>query len=384
MHASRLGPRRRRLAATCALLWVMCAPFASSVPSAVAADAPPSVERSLFGRMRDGTEVDLFVLTNSRGLRARVITYGAILTELSVPDREGRFTSVIRGSEKLADYERGFAAAAVMGRVANRIARGRFTLDGQTHQLSRTSTDGHHIHGGRSRFDRTVWQARPGPGDGRAEITLTHVSPDGADGYPGTLQVSVTYTLTDDNLLRITYAATTDRATPVNLTQHAFFNLSGAGDLRDHVLTINAATYTPFDDDKIPTGEIAPVRGTPFDFTTPTPLPTALARAPRGQFDHNLIIDRRDAAPGALVFAARLHDTASGRIMETWTTEPGLQLLTRSFAPGPGDDEKIRPASLCLETQHYPDSVNHPHFPSTILRPGESLHSVTEYRFSTH
>jgi aldose 1-epimerase len=353
--------------------------LAVSTPSAQAGDKSNAIERTAFGRLRDGTPVEQYTLVNARGLRARVITYGAIITELSVPDRNGKFISVVHGSDQLASYKPDFPAAAVMGRVANRIAHGRFTLDGQRYQLSATSAEGHHIHGGRSRFDRVVWRALPTTD--QAAVTLTHASPDGADGYPGTVNVAVTYTLTDDDTLRITYEATTDRATPINLTQHAYFNLSDTGDLPAHVLTINSTHYTPFTKKKIPTGEITPVKDTPFDFTHPTTLATALARTPNYSFDQNYVLKRDESSPGSLAFAARLHDPVSGRTLEAWTTEPGLQLLTRLTGSG---GKSARQGHLCLETQHFPDSVNHPHFPSTILRPGETFRSVTEYRFSTH
>ncbi len=358
--------------------------FARLVPVATdpaLAAARPAVRRGIFGRTADGIEVESYTLTNRAGATAQIITLGAIIADLRVPDRSGVKSGVV---EKIvpsaAGFQTGFKnAAAVIGRFANRIAHARFTLDGRTVEVT-PNTGIHHIHGGRRGFDKKIWLAEPPAPTGPARVRLSLVSPAGEEGYPGTLNVSVTYTLTEDNTLRLDYEATTDAPTPVNLTNHAFFNLGSGGDVTDYELTLAAAHYTVADDRRFPTGEIAPVRGTPLDFTTPTRLAARAAQlGPRPIYDHNFVIDR-PADDASLRFAARVYDAASGRQMETWTTEPGLQLYTSvlSLTPVIG-----RVGFFCLETQHFPDSVNHPHFPPTILRPGEKFRSTTEYRFTT-
>jgi aldose 1-epimerase len=353
--------------------------------AALASDSSQStaVERSRFGQLADGTTVELFTLTNKNGATAKVITFGATVTELKIPDRTGHRISVIRGTDRLEAYQRGFPAASVMGRVANRIANGRFTLDGREYQLSINSPSGYHIHGGKIGFDNIVWRAAPSSSPQTAAVTLTCRASDGEEGYPGNLDVAVTYTLTDDNTLRIEYTATTDKPTPINLTNHAFFNLSNDGDLLSHELTLNADGYTALNDKKLPTGEIIPVKGTPFDFTSPTRLGPRIGEPLKARYDHNFVINRGSARAGELVFCARVAEPKSGRVMETWTTEPGVQLLTRLGGRGSSGASGEPQGLFCLETQHFPDSVNHPNFPSTILRPGETFRSTTEYRFST-
>jgi aldose 1-epimerase len=341
-----------------------------------------SAQRAVFGQLADGTTVEIFTLTNQNGLTAKVITFGATLTELRVPDRHGSFINVVRSTDQLDLYVQGFPAASVMGRVAGRIAKGRFTLDGHDYQLSINSGHGYHIHGGKLRFDNVVWKIARESLQPHT-LTLTHTARDGEDGYPGTVEVSVTYTLTENNALRIDYAATTDKPTPINLTNHAYFNLSNEGDLASHELLLNAGTYTPLDEKKLPTGEIAPVKGTPFDFTSTTSLGARLRETPHGHFDHNFVINRKNTSANDLVFCARVTEPKSGRVMETWTTEPGVQFVARAggrYSNGTNGDPN---GLFCLETQHFPDSVNHPHFPSTIFRPGETFRSTTEYRFST-
>jgi aldose 1-epimerase len=331
------------------------------------------VQRSVFGRMADGAEVDLFTLTNKNGLVAKVITYGAILADLRVPDREGKQASVVHVIDDWQEaHDRGFAnAAAVMGRVINRIAGARFELDGHEYPLIANSGP-NQIHGGPKGFNRVVWKAELPEGKNGAVVKLTYLSVDGEEGYPGNLQVTVEYTLTDQNELRIDYTATTDKPTPVNLGNHAYFNLAGGGDVRGHELMLNADHYTVVGPDKIPTGEIKSVRGTPMDFTRPVLLGTQLAKF--SHYDHNFVVNRKGAADGDLVLAARVDEPKSGRVMEVWTTEPGVQLLTVT--------PDGRSGALCLETQHFPDAVHHANFPSTILRPGQIFRSTTELRFS--
>jgi len=339
------------------------------------------LEEREFGNMPNGTVVKLFTLRNANGMSAKIMTYGAILTELRVPDRHGVATNVVLGAGTLDQYLKGFRApAAIMGRVANRIAGARFTLDGVQYKLA-ANNGTNHIHGV---FDRRVWQAKALPsGEGRAAVQLTYLSKDGEEGYPGNVTVKVTYTLTDDNELRLDYEAATDRATPVNLTSHAYFNLAGGGDVFDHELWLAAARYTPTDDALIPTGQIATVKRTLLDFTTPTRIGARIAQLdPKpGGYDHNFVLDGEPGQPAVvssgngkpLVLAARVREPLSGRVMEVRTTEPGVQLYTGNH---------LKHAALCLETQHYPDSVNHPDFPSTILRPGQTFHSTTTFAFS--
>ena len=337
----------------------------------------PAVERAEFGRLPDGRMVDVFTLSNGRGAVARVLTLGAIVADLRIPLSAERTVGVVREilpSE--SGFQRGFPqSAAVFGRVANRIAQARFTLDGREYRV--TANNGRNqLHGGRQNFSRVLWQARPA-GQGTPAVTLTYRSVDGEEGFPGNLDVTVTYTLAPDHTLRIEYSAQTDRPTPINLTNHAYFNLAGRGDVTAHELTLAAARYTVVDAELIPTGEIRPVEGSPLDFRRPTPLGArAAALAPAVRYDNNFVLDRPSG--GGLAFAARVRAPESGLTMETWTTEPGVQLYT---SPLGSDGASDRFGFYCLETQHFPDSVNHPHFPSTILRPGDTFRSTTEFRF---
>ncbi len=338
------------------------------------AEALPRLEEREFGRLPDGATVKQFTLRNAKGMRVSVITFGAIITEIQAPDRNGVMTNVVLGAGSWDRYSKGFpGAAAVVGRVANRIARAQFTLDGIEYKLA-ANNGPNHLHGGPKGFAQVNWQAKPLPaGAHEAAVQLTYLSKDGEEGYPGNLTVKVTYTLTDDNELRVQYEAATDKATPVNLTNHAYFNLAGAGDVLGHELWLAADRYTPADDQLIPTGEIAPVKGTPLDFTSPTLVGTRIEQLkpkPNG-YDHNFVIK---GGGQSLVLAARASDPKSGRVMEVRTTEPGVQLYTGNH---------LKYAGLCLETQHYPDSVHQPAFPSIILRPGQIFRSTTLFTFST-
>lgn len=332
--------------------------------------APAGVTEGDFGKTPDGTLVKLFTLQNKNRITIKIITYGANIVDLQVPDKTGASTNVILGAPNLDAYLKGFpGAAAVIGRYANRIAKARFTLDGVEYKLA--ANDGkNHLHGGIKNFSKVVWEGKAA-GAGTA-IELTYLSKDGEEGYPGNLTVKVTYTLTDNNELRIDYEATTDKATPVNFTNHAYFNLAGGGSALDHELWINALHYTPANDELIPTGEIAPVKGTGLDFTTARPIGARIDQfKPRpGGYDHNFVLG---SGRKELPLSAQLTDPKSGRVMEVRTTEPGLQLYSANH---------LKHNSVCLETQHYPDSPNQPKFPSTILRPGETFKSTTVYAFS--
>jgi aldose 1-epimerase len=358
---------------------------AVSVVAAAPSAATPTnaVQRSVFGRTPEGATVELFALTNRRGAVAKVITYGAILADLRMPDREGKFVSVVREivpSEQ--GFQRGFAsAAAVFGRVANRIAHARFTLDGHEFQVTRNN-GAHHIHGGAKNFSRVVWTPTLPTAPNVASIQLKYVSADGEEGFPGQVTTTVTYTLTEENTLRLDYRAVSDKPTPINLTNHAYFNLAGGGDAVDHELTLNADRYTVVDADLIPTGEIKAVGDSPLDFRRPTPLGARAGQLGTSRrYDHNFVLNRREGDE-ALTFAARVRELRSGRTMEVWTTQPGVQLYTSPLTAAAANEPTPRVGFLCLETQHFPDSVNHPEFPSTILRPGQTFRSITEFRFS--
>jgi aldose 1-epimerase len=341
-----------------------------------------SVIQREFGRTRDGADVKIYTITNANGMTAKVTEYGATLTELWVPDRAGTLTDVVLGYEQLDDYVAApFYLGATLGRVANRIANGKFTLDGRTYTLA-TNRAPNHLHGGLRGFDKRIWMSRAGA----ASVEFPYVSPDAEAGYTGTLAVGVTYRLTDDNELRIDYTATTDTPTPIKLTNHSFLNLAGSGTILDHVLTINADRYTPANASLVPTGEIVSVVGTPLDFTTPHRIGERIdaMRAVANGYDHNLVLTR---ASDALSFAARVEEPRSGRVLEIWTTEPGVQFFTGnrfdgSFV-GVGGVVYKQHAGFALEPQHFPDAINHPEFPSVVLRPGHVFHSSTVYRFSS-
>ena len=345
------------------------------------------IEKSVFGKTADGTSVDLYTLTNKNGLRAKIITYGALLTELHVPDRDGKFADVVLGFDDLKSYLGGHPFyGATVGRYANRIANAKFTLDGKEYTLF-VNNGKHSLHGGKKGFDKVVWKAEEAKAEDGLAVRLQYTSPDGEEGYPGTLATTVTYTLTNDNALRIDYSATTDKATPVNLTNHSYFNLAGhgAGEILDHEVTILADNYTPADETLIPTGKIAPVKGTPLDFTTPHKIGARIneIKADPMGYDHNFVLN---SGGKSLSLGARVYEPKTGRVMEMLTTEPGVQLYTGNFldgSKGKGGAVYKQHAAVCLEAQHYPDSVNKPEFPSPILRPGKTYQQTTMYRFST-
>jgi aldose 1-epimerase len=343
------------------------------------------VKKIPFGRLPDGTEIQQFTLRNIKGAVAKVITYGATLTELWMPDKSGKNADIVLGFDRLAGYlsDHPYFGATV-GRYANRIAKGQFQLDDRRYSLF-VNNGPNSLHGGKVGFNRKVWKAQPlGLAHGAA-VKFTYVSEDGEEGYPGALAVHVTYELTDENALQITYAASTDKPTVVNLTNHSYFNLSGAGsgDVLKDVLQLDADRYTPVDDTLIPTGELKSVEGTPFDFRKPTAIGERYAQVPgTGGYDHNFVLN---GEAGTLRKSGELYDPVSGRQMELWTTEPGVQIymaigLNGSIKGVGGAYQKF--GALCLETQHFPDSPNHASFPSTVLRPGNDYESETVYKFS--
>ena len=346
------------------------------------------VTRAAFGTTRDGKAVEIYTLTNSHGVEMRVITYGGIITSLKVPDRSGHLGDIVLGFDTLDGYLKDPPYfGALIGRYGNRIAKGQFTLDGKTFKLA-TNNGPNHLHGGVKGFDKVVWNAVPGSDANGVSVTLSRISPDGEEGYPGNLEATVRYTLTDKNELAIDYRATTDKATPVNLTQHSYFNLAAdANDILGHELTIHASRYTPVDDTLIPPGELAAVDGTPFDFRKATAIgaritvDTVQLKNGRG-YDHNWVLDRSGSG---LLPAARVVDPKSGRTLDVATTEPGLQFYSGNFLDGTitGKSGRVygHRRGLCLETQHYPDSPNHSNFPSPILRPGQTFSSQTVFTF---
>lgn len=342
-----------------------------------------SVDVKPMGKMPDGPQVDVYTLTNGHGLVAKVMTYGATLIALQTPDRQGKLANITLHLDSLEDYLAGHPFfGSVAGRYANRIAGGRFTLDGQEYRLP-INNGPNHLHGGPRGFDKAVWNARTERDEGSASVELTHTSPDGDAGYPGHLTATVVYSLTRDDRLVMDYTATTDKPTVVNLTNHAYWNLGGihGGNILDHVLSINADRYLPVDDTLIPTGEFKPVRGTPMDFTTPKPIGGRIGQV-KGGYDHCFVLNKTPGEEFSL--AARAEDPQSGRWMEVYTTQPGVQLYTGNFLDGTKKAEGVayaRHYGFCLETQHFPDSPNRPKFLSTVLRPGQTYRQTTIHKF---
>jgi len=347
------------------------------------------IYKESFGRTKDGARTVLYTLTNKNGLIAKITDYGATLVEMHVPDRRGVIVDVVNGFDNVKGYqgEGNQFFGCTTGRVANRIAKGKFKVDGKEYTVA-INNEPNHLHGGVERsLDKVVWTAEPKEGEEGPALVLTYTSPDGEEGYPGNLAIEVTYTLTHDDELRIDYKATTDKATPVNLTNHAYWNLAGAGSgtVLDHELMLAAKNYTPVDDTLIPTGKIAPVAGTELDFTKSEVIGKRIPAddTPWKGYDHNVVLDSQD---GKLALAARLLEPKSGRVLEIHTTEPGIQFYTGNFLFGQkGKKGKtyVHRGALCLETQHYPDSVNKPNFPNTILRPGKTYTHTTVHRFAT-
>jgi aldose 1-epimerase len=343
--------------------------------------ASMKIKKEKFGEA-GGQEVFLYTLENQNGMKVKITNYGGIVTSLIVPDREGDFDDVVLGYDSLKGYLRETPYfGAIVGRYANRIARGRFSLDGETFSLA-INNGPNHLHGGLRGFDKVVWDTEEVYQEGSAGLRLSYLSPDGEEGYPGNLHVVVIYKLTADNELQIDYEAVTDKPTPVNLTHHSYFNLSGTkgGDILDHELMINADSFTEVDEHLIPTGELRNVEGTPFDFRKAFAIRERIDQV-EGGYDHNFVLNNN----GVLAKVAELYDGNSGRIMEVYTTEPGMQFYSGNFLDGTITGKRgiiyHKYAGLCLETQHFPDSPNQPHFPNTILRPGDKYSQRTLYRF---
>lgn len=342
-----------------------------------------------FGTLPDGSAVALFTLTNKNGVEVRAMSYGAIIQAIRTPDRTGQIDDIVLGYDTAAEYvEKPSYFGAIVGRYANRIANGRFVLDGRTYQLA-TNNGRNHLHGGVKGFDKVNWKGDIAADERGQSVTFSYRSADGEEGYPGTLDAFVSYTLTDANELIVDYRATTSARTVVNLSQHSFFNLAGQAsrDVLDHELQIDADRYTPVDDTLIPTGELAPVADTPFDFRTPTAIGKRISvehvQLARGRgYDHNYVLTRTGAA---LQRAARVVEPSTGRMMEISTTEPGLQFYSGNFLDGTITGKQGRVVrhryGFCLETQHFPDSPNQPSFPSTVLEPGAEYRSTTVFRF---
>ncbi|HEX6717957.1 MAG TPA: aldose epimerase family protein [Pyrinomonadaceae bacterium] len=364
------------------LLLLTCAAFAPA----------QTVTKQSFGKTDAGENIDLYTLRNAHGAEAKIMTYGAILVSLKVPDRSGKFDDVVLGFSDSDSYLKKNAPyfGAIVGRYGNRIAKGRFTLNGVEYKLAVNNGE-NHLHGGIKGFDKVVWTGHEMKTKAGPAVVLTYLSKDGEEGYPGNLNVRVVYTLTNNNELKIDYSATTDKDTVTNLTHHSYFNLAGegTGDILNHVLTINANRFVPTDAGSIPTGELRSVAGTPFDFLKATAIGARInqdeeqLKFGKG-YDHTFVINGR---AGMLRLAATAYEPTSGRVMQVWTTEPGVQFYTGNFLDGTLTGKSGKPypfrSAFCLETQHFPDSPNHPSFPTTTLRKGATYKSTTIYRFST-
>lgn len=351
--------------------------------------AEKGIVKKPFGEVA-AAPVDLYTLTNANGAQASITNYGGIVVSLLVPDRNGKLDDVVLGYETVAEYVKDSPYfGALVGRYGNRIGNARFTLEGKQYTLA-ANNNGHSLHGGLKGFDKAIWQAKPLETKKGPALELTYLSKDGEEGYPGNLAVKVTYLLTDQNELVIDYLATTDKATPVNLTNHSYFNLAGqgSGELLGHVLELAADRFTPVDKGLIPTGELRPVEGTPFDFRKPTRIGQRIDAQDQQieyglGYDHNFVLSK---PAGKMGLAARVYEPATGRVLEVLTTEPGVQFYSGNFLDGKNVGKGGRAYKhrygFCLETQHFPDSPNQPKFPSTILEPGKQYRTTTVYKFS--
>ena len=386
------------LSAVAAMLMSNAAQSQGSSENEAGNGVDSGIQTSVFGHLPDGRQVDVYQFTNANGIELRVINYGGIIVSLKTPNLEGEFDDIVLGFDSLDSYlSEAYLSAnpyfgAIIGRYGNRIAKGQFSLNGETYSLA-TNDGSNHLHGGDQGFDKVLWQAEPFENDTGSGLVLRYTSEDGEEGYPGRLETEVTYTLTDADELMVDYRAVTDKATPVNLTQHSYFNLKGEGSdtILDHQLMLNAPEFTPVNDTLIPTGEIRSVEGTPFDFTQATSIGERIEQENEqlsfgGGYDHNFVLDRDNAAQDELVLAAKVWEPQSGRLVEVSTTEPGIQFYSGNFLDGSltgkqGQAYEQR-SGFALETQHYPDSPNQEAFPSTTLEPGETYRSRTVYRFA--
>ncbi len=363
----------------------------TTLSPAGAKSQPGSTAKKSFGKTPDGQPVDLFVLTNKNGAEASITNYGGAVVSIKVPDRNGRLADVVLGYDTVDGYvnDKSYFGALV-GRYGNRIAHAQFVLDGKTYTLAKNNGD-NSLHGGIKGFNKAVWTAKTFSGKDGQSLELSFLSKDGEEGFPGNLKVTVTYTWTDANALMIEYAATTDKKTVVNLTNHSYFNLAGQGngDILGHLLTIEADRFTPVDSGLIPAGELREVAGTPFDFRKATAIGARIDQDDEqlklgGGYDHNFVL-RRPAGSGESL-GARVVEPASGRVLEVWTIEPGVQFYTGNFldgkSPGKGGATYPKRSAFCLETQHFPDSPNQPKFPPVVLNPEERYHTITTYKFS--
>jgi aldose 1-epimerase len=371
------------------LMTTMAASGASSLAGVGA--KPGSTKKSSFGKTPDGESVDLYTLTNKNGAEAAITTYGGSVVSLKVPDRDGKLGDVVLGFDSVDGYVNNTSyIGALIGRYGNRIGHAEFKLDGKTYTLAKNNGE-NTLHGGSKGFNKAVWATKEIPAKDGQALELTYLSKDGEEGFPGNLHVRVIYTLTDSNALRIEYFATTDKDTVLNLTNHSYFNLAGpgSGDILGHILMIEADKFTPVDSGLIPTGELRDVAGTPFDFLKPTGIGARVNSDDEqiklgGGYDHNFVLSRKSGDPISL--SARVREPKTGRVMEVWTTEPGVQFYTGNFLDGSlhGKDgvSYTKRSAFCLETQHFPDSPNNAKFPSTELKPGERYHTTTIYKFS--
>jgi aldose 1-epimerase len=350
-----------------------------------------NVQKQPWGKMPDGRQVDLYTLTNKNGVRMRITNYGAIVVSLEVPDRNGKPGDIVFGFDTLDEYLKGHPYfGCIVGRYGNRIAKGRFMLDGARYELA-VNNGPNHLHGGTKGFDKVLWDAEPVKQDDAVGVKLIYLSKDGEEGYPGNLQCTVIYTLNNLNEFKVSYEAETDKRTPINLTHHGYFNLAGqgSGDILTHELMLNADKFTPIDDTLIPTGELRSVKGTPMDLTKPTAIGARINQDDEQLkfglgYDHNFVLNH---GGGSLGLAARVYEPTTGRVMEVYTTEPGVQFYSGNFLDGSnvgkgGKVYKYR-HGFCLETQHFPDSPNKPNFPSVILKPGDKYTHVTVHKFYT-
>ncbi|MHC4799930.1 MAG: aldose epimerase family protein, partial [Planctomycetota bacterium] len=354
-------------------------------------DKKMDIKKEAFGKTADGKAIDLYTLTNDNGLVVKVTNYGAIVTELWVPDRNGKLGDVVQGYDTLDGYVQDKSYfGAIVGRVGNRIAKGKFTLDGRKYTLAKNEKGIGHLHGGNVGFNKVVWGASEVRKDDAVGVRLTYLAKDGEEGYPGNFNCTVIYSLTNNDELRIDYEATTDKPTVHNVTHHGYFNLAGHGesDILSHEIMIDADNITPVDVDLIPMGKLMPVTGTPFDFNKATAIGARIGADDEqmkfgGGYDHNWALNNTD---GSYAKVASLYDSGSGRVMDVYTTEPGLQFYSGNFLDGTniGKGGKVynHRNALCLETQHFPDSANQPAFPSIVLRPGETYKSTTGFKFS--